>query len=122
ITAPRLLPGQQCRNPIPRPRAICARDLAGGCGETANHSGRLVATRPPSPSTAGRTTTPSPASASRQVASSRAGEGVKSTAQDALYGGTAGVAFDKCYHQLCDDLRNINNEGLDEHSDDAVHA
>jgi hypothetical protein len=56
------------------------------------------------------------------VASSRAREVVKSTAQVALYGGTAGVAFDKCYHQLCDDLRNINNEGLDEHSDDAVHA
>jgi Zn-dependent M28 family amino/carboxypeptidase len=42
--------------------------------------------------------------------------------QVALYGGTAGVAFDKCYHQLCDDLTNINDRGLSEHSDAAIHA
>ena len=45
-----------------------------------------------------------------------------SAAQVALYGGTAGVALDKCYHQLCDDLDNINDTGLSEHSDAAVHA
>ncbi len=39
-----------------------------------------------------------------------------------LYGGTAGVAFDPCYHQLCDILDNISELGLDEHSDAAVHA
>jgi Zn-dependent M28 family amino/carboxypeptidase len=39
-----------------------------------------------------------------------------------LYGGTAGVPFDECYHQLCDDLTNINDKGLSEHSDAAVHA
>jgi hypothetical protein len=49
-------------------------------------------------------------------------EVIKQPYQVPLYGGTAGVAFDKCYHQLCDDLRNINNKGLDEHSDAAVHA
>lgn len=49
-------------------------------------------------------------------------EDVKQPYQVPLYGGTAGVAFDKCYHQLCDDLTNINNKGLDEHSDAAVHA
>jgi hypothetical protein len=32
------------------------------------------------------------------------------------------VPFDKCYHQLCDDLTNINNQGLSEHSDAVVHA
>ena len=42
--------------------------------------------------------------------------------QVALYGGTAGVAFDKCYHQLCDDLTNINDRGFSEHSDAAIHA
>jgi hypothetical protein len=42
--------------------------------------------------------------------------------QVALYGGTAGVAFDQCYHQLCDDLTNVNNQGLSEHSDAAVNA
>ena len=49
-------------------------------------------------------------------------EDVKTPAQAAKFGGTAGVAFDKCYHQLCDDLSNINNQGLSEHSDAAVHA
>jgi Zn-dependent M28 family amino/carboxypeptidase len=49
-------------------------------------------------------------------------EVVKQSYQVALYGGTAGVAFDKCYHQLCDDLTNINDQGLSEHSDAAVHA
>ena len=39
-----------------------------------------------------------------------------------LYGGTAGVAFDPCYHQLCDTLSNISEQGLDELSDAAVHA
>jgi Zn-dependent M28 family amino/carboxypeptidase len=39
-----------------------------------------------------------------------------------LYGGRAGFAFDRCYHQLCDNLTNINDQGLSEHSDAAVHA
>jgi Zn-dependent M28 family amino/carboxypeptidase len=49
-------------------------------------------------------------------------EDIKTPAQVALYGGTAGVALDQCYHQLCDDLTNINDTGLDQHSDAAVHA
>jgi len=49
-------------------------------------------------------------------------EGIKTTQQVALYGGTAGKPFDECYHQLCDNLTNINNQGLSEHSDAAVHA
>ena len=49
-------------------------------------------------------------------------EGIKSTLQAGLFGGTAGAAFDKCYHQLCDNLTNINNKGLGEHKDAAVHA
>ena len=40
----------------------------------------------------------------------------------ALYGGTAGIPFDPCYHQLCDILDNISEVGLDEHSDAAVDA
>ncbi len=46
----------------------------------------------------------------------------KTTEQVALYGGAAGVAFDPCYHQLCDTLANSSAQGLDEHSDAAVHA
>ena len=32
------------------------------------------------------------------------------------------LPFDPCYHQLCDTLDNISDQGLDEHSDAAVHA
>jgi Zn-dependent M28 family amino/carboxypeptidase len=31
-------------------------------------------------------------------------EGIKTQEQQARYGGTAGVAFDPCYHQVCDNL------------------
>jgi hypothetical protein len=52
-----------------------------------------------------------------------AGAEVKKTPdQVQLYGGEAGVPFDVCYHQLCDRLTNINDRGLSEHSDAAVHA
>jgi len=46
----------------------------------------------------------------------------KTPEQVLLYGGTAGDAFDTCYHQLCDDLTNINDKGYAEHKDAAVHA
>ena len=49
-------------------------------------------------------------------------EGIKQAYQVPLYGGDAGVAFDKCYHQLCDDTTNINDKGYREHKDAAVHA
>jgi Zn-dependent M28 family amino/carboxypeptidase len=49
-------------------------------------------------------------------------EVLKKPYQVELYGGQAGVAFDRCYHQLCDNLGNINDQGLSEHSDAAVHA
>ena len=35
-------------------------------------------------------------------------EGVKTAEQAAVYGGTAGVAYDPCYHQACDDINNLN--------------
>jgi Zn-dependent M28 family amino/carboxypeptidase len=46
----------------------------------------------------------------------------KTPEQVALYGGVAGQQFDPCYHLLCDVLANINEQGLEEHSDAAVHA
>lgn len=49
-------------------------------------------------------------------------EVVKTPQQVALYGGTAGEAFDPCYHQACDVLANISRKGLREHKDAAVHA
>jgi Zn-dependent M28 family amino/carboxypeptidase len=49
-------------------------------------------------------------------------EGIKTAQQAAVYGGTAGVAYDHCYHQLCDDLTNLNNTGLDQMSDGVADA
>lgn len=40
-------------------------------------------------------------------------EGVKSREEAALFGGEAGKAYDSCYHQACDDLKNISMEALD---------
>jgi Zn-dependent M28 family amino/carboxypeptidase len=49
-------------------------------------------------------------------------EGIKTAEQALIYGGTAGVAYDRCYHQLCDDLTNLNADALDEMSDATAHA
>lgn len=35
-------------------------------------------------------------------------EGIKTDEEQAVFGGTAGEWFDPCYHQLCDDLSNVN--------------
>ncbi|WP_268760677.1 hypothetical protein [Arthrobacter sp. Soil762] len=35
-------------------------------------------------------------------------EGIKTDAQAAIFGGTAGVAYDPCYHQACDDITNLD--------------
>ncbi|MDX8032272.1 M28 family metallopeptidase [Lentzea sp. BCCO 10_0856] len=39
-------------------------------------------------------------------------EGVKTAAQAAKWGGTAGVAYDPCYHSKCDNLGNIDRTAL----------
>jgi Zn-dependent M28 family amino/carboxypeptidase len=49
-------------------------------------------------------------------------EEVKTAEQVALYGGTAGEAFDACYHQACDDLSNISLVALDQNSDAVAYA
>jgi Zn-dependent M28 family amino/carboxypeptidase len=49
-------------------------------------------------------------------------EGIKTAEQAAIYGGTAGVAYDECYHQACDDNSNLNETSLDELADGAAHA
>jgi Zn-dependent M28 family amino/carboxypeptidase len=40
-------------------------------------------------------------------------EGIKSEAEQKLWGGEAGAAYDGCYHQKCDDLDNIDKKALD---------
>src|SRR5699024_7124912 len=37
-------------------------------------------------------------------------EGVKSSAQMGKWGGTAGQAYDSCYHSACDDRSNLDEE------------
>lgn len=49
-------------------------------------------------------------------------EGVKTPEQAAVYGGEAGVAYDPCYHQECDDRDNVDPQALDEMSDALAHA
>jgi Zn-dependent M28 family amino/carboxypeptidase len=49
-------------------------------------------------------------------------EGIKTAAQAAIYGGTAGLAFDPCYHLACDTIANVNDTALDQMSDATVHA
>jgi Zn-dependent M28 family amino/carboxypeptidase len=49
-------------------------------------------------------------------------EGVKTPAQAAEYGGTAGLAYDPCYHQACDTITNLSTKALNELGDAAAHA
>ncbi|GGG55692.1 aminopeptidase [Kocuria dechangensis] len=47
-------------------------------------------------------------------------EGRKTVEQAALFGGRAGIPYDLCYHQACDDISNVNSQGLDEMADAAA--
>jgi Zn-dependent M28 family amino/carboxypeptidase len=49
-------------------------------------------------------------------------ESIKTPAEVAVYGGTAGEQYDECYHLACDTLANVNLQGLSEMSDAAAHA
>lgn len=49
-------------------------------------------------------------------------EEIKTAREARIYGGKAGVAYDKCYHQACDNLKNLNLRGLNQLSDGAAHA
>ena len=49
-------------------------------------------------------------------------EGIKTPAQATVYGGTAGMAYDHCYHQACDTINNLNTKALFELGDAVAHA
>lgn len=49
-------------------------------------------------------------------------EGVKTAQQAAIFGGTAGIAFDPCYHAPCDDIGNLSAHALDVNSDAVAAA
>jgi Zn-dependent M28 family amino/carboxypeptidase len=46
----------------------------------------------------------------------------KTAEQQAKWGGTAGIAFDPCYHQACDNLGNPNRSILDKNADAVAFA
>jgi len=49
-------------------------------------------------------------------------EGVKTVPEAALWGGTAGLAYDPCYHLACDTYANNNDTALDVNSDAVAYA
>ena len=44
-------------------------------------------------------------------------DGIKTPEQAAKWGGTAGLAYDPCYHQACDTLGNVDRVALDRNGD-----
>jgi Zn-dependent M28 family amino/carboxypeptidase len=49
-------------------------------------------------------------------------EGIKTVAEAAIWGGTAGISYDPCYHQACDTFANNNDYALDVNSDAIAYA
>lgn len=49
-------------------------------------------------------------------------EGIKTDAQAAVYGGTAGEPYYACYHEACDTVASVSPVVLDQMSDAAAHA
>ena len=49
-------------------------------------------------------------------------EGIKTAEEAALWGGTAGQAYDPCYHLACDTFANNNDKALDVNSDAVAFA
>jgi Zn-dependent M28 family amino/carboxypeptidase len=49
-------------------------------------------------------------------------EGIKTPEQAAIWGGTAGIQYDPCYHASCDTYANNSNAALDGNADAIAHA
>jgi Zn-dependent M28 family amino/carboxypeptidase len=49
-------------------------------------------------------------------------EGIKTAAEAAVFGGTAGAAHDSCYHQACDTIANVNTTVLEQMADAIAHS
>jgi aminopeptidase Y len=49
-------------------------------------------------------------------------EGIKTAEEAALWGGTAGQAYDPCYHQSCDTFANNNDTALDVNADAVAYT
>jgi hypothetical protein len=44
-------------------------------------------------------------------------EELKTEEEAAIFGGTAGIPLNPCYHSVCDMIKNINDKALDVNSD-----
>ncbi|GIM90779.1 M20/M25/M40 family metallo-hydrolase [Paractinoplanes toevensis] len=49
-------------------------------------------------------------------------DGVKTEEEAEVYGGTAGVIYDPCYHKACDTISNVSTKALAELGDAAAHG
>ena len=49
-------------------------------------------------------------------------EEIKTEEQAAIYGGTAGEAYDPCYHQACDTVANVDRVVLEQMADAIAHT
>ncbi|MEU4236291.1 M20/M25/M40 family metallo-hydrolase [Actinoplanes sp. NPDC026619] len=49
-------------------------------------------------------------------------DGVKTAAEAEIYGGTAGIIYDPCYHKACDTINNVSTKALAELGDGAAHG
>ena len=49
-------------------------------------------------------------------------EGIKTAAEAAIWGGTAGQQYDPCYHIACDTFANVNLDALDVNSDAIAYS
>ena len=47
---------------------------------------------------------------------------LKSETQASLFGGTAGLPYDPCYHRACDTIENINSDVLEQNTRALVRA
>ena len=74
------------------------------------------------PSTVGRTTRRSSSTAIPAGGLFTGAEGIKTAAQAAKWGGTAGVAYDPCYHSACDTIDNLSQKALDINADAIAYA
>lgn len=49
-------------------------------------------------------------------------EGIKTAEEAAIWGGTAGLAYDPCYHQACDSYDNVNLTALNVNADAVAYG
>lgn len=49
-------------------------------------------------------------------------EGIKTEEEEELYGGESGVAYDPCYHQICDTVERVSRKAQHQMSDALAHV